>query len=215
MRSIVSFLASFLAFASLAAAANSIKFINHCPYDIWFWPVGPNATNLDGGDDSRIRVPGNNGTATHAMVDTKSLNAGIALKVRDLPHYQVTPAGIVQIEYNFQEASDVIWYDLSIIDCDVNAGPAQPAFCPLIGGGVKMHFPGAAAEQCPSASCSMGKCSNVYEKHGSWHNEPTFVCKTGVDVHVETCFDNVGPRTFQNETVTDPVAVANSTATQE
>lgn len=111
----------------------------------------------------------------------------MALKIRDLPHYEVAPAGIVQVEYNLEPSRDALWYDLSVIDCDHSLGPGDPSFCPLVGGGIKMHIPGAEEGACPPAWCREGKCENTYERHGSWLGEPSFRCHAGVDIHVETC----------------------------
>lgn len=193
------FFAGLLACVSFAAAFNTIKFINHCPYDIYYWAVGPAGSNIGHTDEHRIIVPGNHGTAIHGMVNTEFLNGGMALKIRDYPKYQAAPAGILQIEYNLEPSRNAVWYDLSALDCDHGLGPNHPRFCPLISGGIKMHIPGAEKGHCPPAWCSNGKCENVYDRPGSWHGEPTFKCEAGVDIHVETCTEHIGFRTFQGD----------------
>ncbi|OAL49538.1 hypothetical protein IQ07DRAFT_485311, partial [Pyrenochaeta sp. DS3sAY3a] len=180
-------------------AYNSIKFVNHCPYDIWFWTVGPSGSKIDGSDAARIAVPGNHGTTVHGMVNTELLGGGLALKMRDVPRYQAAPAGIVQAEYHLQPSKNSIWYDLSVIDCDAAVGPENPAFCPLVGGGIKMHIPEAKQGRCPPAWCSNGSCKNTYEEHGSWFGEPSFMCEVGADIYIETCTESAGPRTFQDQ----------------
>jgi hypothetical protein len=34
------------ALVASATATNNVKFINRCPYDIYFWTVGPAGSNL-------------------------------------------------------------------------------------------------------------------------------------------------------------------------
>lgn len=199
MKSIFILFASLLGYASFAAAANSIRFINHCPYDIWYWAVGPAGTRIDGLDESRIKIPGNHGSSVHGMVDTEFLGGGgMSLKIRDYPKYRLAPAGIVQVEYYFEATKNKLWYDLSVINCDRFIGPKYPSFCPLIGGGIKMYVTGAETARCPPAWCSQGKCENTYDRVGNWLGEPTFHCDAGVDLVLETCTEGVGPRTFQD-----------------
>ncbi|KAF1841940.1 carbohydrate-binding module family 18 protein [Cucurbitaria berberidis CBS 394.84] len=199
MNPILLLIVGLLKYATVAAAANTIRFINHCPYDIWYWTVGPAGSRLDGLDKSRIKIPGNHGSVTHGMVNTELLQGGITLKIRDYPKYRVAPAGIVQVEYHFEPTRNAIWYDLSVIDCDPHLGPNHPSFCPLIGGGVEIYIPGAKKGSCPPAWCSNGRCENTYDRTGSWLGEPTFKCKIGVDILVETCTERVGYRTFQDK----------------
>ena len=122
-------LALLLGLAPLASATNMIKFINHCPYDIWFWTVGPAESKILGTDQDRNMVPGNGGSVIHNMVDTEKAGGGISLKMRDYPYYQVAPAGIIQVEYHYQPSSSAIWYDLSAIDCNHSVGPDSPSHC--------------------------------------------------------------------------------------
>ena len=161
-----------------------------------------------GQDDSRTAVPGNHGNVSHAMVKTEHLSGagGISLKIRDVPAYNVKPAGIVQVEYFLSEKNNTLWYDLSLINCDRRVGSDHPLYCPLIAGGLKMHVPGASAAECRTASCARGRCENVYEHAGVWLGEPTLRCNAGVDVVVETCTESVGPKTFQHESTASPPA---------
>ena len=198
MKSFFLLISSPLAYLSFAAAANNIKFINHCPYDIWYWPVGPAGSRLDGSDESRIKVPGNHGSVIHGMVNTELLGGGMALKLRDYPKYQHAPAGILQVEYHFEGTTNKLWYDLSAINCDHASGPSHPSFCPLIDGGIKLYVNGVSRGRCPPAWCSNGKCTNTYDREGNWKDEPSFHCYAGVDIFVETCTERVGPRTFQD-----------------
>ncbi|KAH7380081.1 hypothetical protein BKA66DRAFT_369398, partial [Pyrenochaeta sp. MPI-SDFR-AT-0127] len=193
-----------LAYASFAVATNSIRFINHCPYDIWYWTVGPPGSSIEGPDSNRTKIPGNHGSAIHGMVDTELLHGGISLKLRDLPTYQVAPAGIVQVEYNLEPSRNSVWYDLSVIDCDRSVGPNHPLFCPLVGGGIKMYIPSAKKGYCPPAWCKDNKCGNTYERHGSWLGEPSFKCNAGVDIFVEMCTERIGPYTFQDDPTVFP-----------
>lgn len=200
MKITISFILAIFSFALSATAANTIKFINHCPYDIWYWTVGPApaacnaahptclqmATALQGLDSERINIPGL-GSAIHGLINTELLDAGLSLKIRDVPRYQVAPAGIVQVEYHFEPSRSSVWYDLSVIDCDHTVGPEHSSFCPLVGGGVKLHIPNAEKGWCPPAWCENGECVNTYERHGSWFGEPTLECKPGVDILIETC----------------------------
>lgn len=140
------------------------------------------------------------GNSTHGMVNTEGWGAGLALKVRDLPYYQVAPAGIIQVEYYLQPSNEQIWYDLSRIDCSPNADPMDPYFCPLIAGGIKLSIRDQdPTPDCPHAACMAdGSCHNVYTKHGTWWGEPSFHCHLNIDIEVETCTEGVGPQTFDH-----------------
>jgi hypothetical protein len=35
-----------VALAASATAANTVKFINRCPYDVFYWTVGPAGSNM-------------------------------------------------------------------------------------------------------------------------------------------------------------------------
>ncbi|KAF2133517.1 carbohydrate-binding module family 18 protein [Dothidotthia symphoricarpi CBS 119687] len=192
-------LLTLLALALTASAANSIKFINHCPHNIYFWTVGPGTVDPRGHDWEHILVPGSGGSVVHGMVNTELLGGGFSLKMRDVPRYEVAPAGIIQVEYHLEPTRNRIWYDLSAINCNHAAGNMDPAFCPLIAGGLRVHVPGRKEGQCPPAWCSGGGCFNTYLTHGSWLGEPTFACDAGVDIMVETCTEGVGPRTFDGQ----------------
>jgi hypothetical protein len=180
---------------SIVSAANTIQFINYCPYDLFYWTVGPKGSGYDGKDYEALTILANS-ISYHGMVNTQALGGGIALKLRDIPKYEVAPAGILQVEYNLEPSTNSIWYDLSAIDCNHVLGPESPSFCPLIGGGIKVYVPGAHEGNCPPAWCGAEGCHSVYTKHGSWKGEPTFRCDAGVDVVVEICTERPGPRTF-------------------
>lgn len=200
MKYISILLLGFLVPFSFARPKNTIKFINNCPYDIWFWTVGPKDSNIDCSDESRTRVPGNHGRAVHGMFATAQLSAGIALKIRDVPNYQKKPAGIVQVEYTV-EADKSVWYDLSVIDCNPDIGPEDPSYCPLVTGGVNLYIPGADDKHCPPASCSNGSCQNAYQRPGPFFREPSLDCRQGVEIIIETCTECIGPRTFQTDSL--------------
>ncbi|KAF2241598.1 hypothetical protein BU26DRAFT_174109 [Trematosphaeria pertusa] len=180
-------------FAGIARAANTVKIVNHCPYDLFFWVVGPGWHVLD---EQHIIVPGNHGSVIHGMIDTTGTGGGISLKMRDVPRYAVAPAGILQAEYKFEPATHSIWYDFSAIDCNKAAPPDSPDYCPFSQGGVKMWVPGADPAFCPVAQCLPGLgCERTYLDHGSWHNEPSFRCDIGHDILFETCTHLAAPKT--------------------
>lgn len=176
--------------ASGVSAANTVKFVNWCPHNLYFWVVSPLQAELD---HAYIAVPGNGGSIIHDMKGV----GGVSLKIRDLPHYRVAPSGILQAEYNLEAATNSIWYDFSAIDCDKNVGPEHSSYCPFIRGGVKMYVPGADERQCPIAQCLPGTgCQdNVYQQHGFWPGEPSWRCHIGYDVLFETCTHESAPQT--------------------
>jgi hypothetical protein len=45
MRSTTAVAGAILAIAGMAHAARTVKFLNHCPYDLFYWPVGPPNSN--------------------------------------------------------------------------------------------------------------------------------------------------------------------------
>ncbi|KAJ4310842.1 hypothetical protein N0V94_008246 [Neodidymelliopsis sp. IMI 364377] len=121
----------------MVSAANTVKLINHCPYDLYAWTVGPAKTGYDGEDYQALTVPANS-EVHHGMINSEALGGGISLKLRDLPKYEVAPAGILQVEYHLEPSTNSVWYDLSAIGCNLAHGPESPWFCPLIGGGIEV-----------------------------------------------------------------------------
>ncbi|KAI4945530.1 hypothetical protein J4E91_007872 [Alternaria rosae] len=186
-----------LSLTPLGTSATYVKFINHCPYNMYFWAVGPPASNIDGSNSFRSMVPSHGGSVIHPMVDTERLGGGISLKMRDMPYYAVAPAGIIQVEYHLEESKGKMWYDLSAVDCDLRVGPENPRYCPLIRGGVKLYIPNVPNKKtCPNAYCNKDKCWNTYVSPGGFQDEPSFMCWAGADIFVETCTDSPGVQTF-------------------
>jgi hypothetical protein len=107
MKYIFAVVYSLVGLSSLATAANTVKFINHCPYDIYFWTAGP-SKDLQAQDAAHITVPGNGGSVIHGMLNTELLGGGISLKMRDLPYYTVAPAGIIQVEYHLEPTNSAM-----------------------------------------------------------------------------------------------------------
>jgi hypothetical protein len=134
MKPIMPFLISLLClvpifFVPVVSGHNIVKFINHCPYPLFFWQVGPRDSGIDGSNAYRQMVPGGGGSVVHEMRNTEALGGGLSLKIRDLDHYAVAPAGIVQVEYHLEPSKGFMWYDLSAVDCDLNAGPEDAMYC--------------------------------------------------------------------------------------
>lgn len=188
-------LPAFMAVASAGSTANTIKFINHCPYDVFSWTVGPDGSGFDGEDHQAVTIPANTVTA-HGMVSGETVGGGISLKLRDLPKYRIAPAGIVQVDYKLEGSKNNLWYDLSAVNCNHAAGPEDPSFCPLIRSGMKVHVENADHAQCLPAWCDADGCHNTYKEHGSWKGEPTFRCDAGTNIVIEFCTERSGPRTF-------------------
>lgn len=182
--------------SAVVSAEKNIKFINHCPYDVYSWSVGPAGSKWTGHDHEAVTIPAN--TVTYqGMANCELTQGGIPVKLRDLPRYEVAPAGIIQVEYNLVPSKNHLWYDLSAIDCNHNVGPEYPSFCPLIGGGMKVYVENAKEGKCPTAWCDVdGQCHNTYKERGSWEGEPSFRCDAGKDIVVEFCTARAGLRTF-------------------
>jgi len=199
-----------LALAPITFAANTVKFLNHCPYPLYFWTVGPADYESDSSDAAHILVPSNGGSAIHTMQDSTNLDGGMTLKLRDYPYYNVAPAGIIQIEYNLEMQRQALWYDLSAIDCDHGVGPEHPGYCrewlffffflfffvfladhiyfvAFMAGGMSLRVANAPSGECPSAHCSKERCDGTYMTHDSYLDEPSFWCGAGADLLVETC----------------------------
>ncbi|KAF1351588.1 hypothetical protein EJ07DRAFT_183742 [Lizonia empirigonia] len=87
---------------------------NYCPYDLYFWTVGPAGSGFNSTNQEALTIPAN--SLTVHGTNTEAIHGGISLKIRDLPRYQVAPAGIIQVEYNLVPSKNDIWYDLSAID---------------------------------------------------------------------------------------------------
>lgn len=179
-----------------ALAANTVIWKNYCEHDLYYWVVGPGTPESDG---AYTRVPAG-GEGVHTMVER--WGAGIAIKFRDVPHYTAKPAGILQLEYAIDHAQNKLWYDASIIDCDLNAGPQSPLYCPFAHGGVNMYIPEKRAPlvACKDARCRLGgTCQKeMYLRPGGWVDEPTLSCGLGVDIVFETCTEMKAERTWEN-----------------
>ncbi|CAG5150567.1 uncharacterized protein ALTATR162_LOCUS2702 [Alternaria atra] len=200
-----------LVFVPLVSGHNMVKFINHCPYNIFFWQVGPASTDptkqIDGSDKYRNMVPGNGGSVIHNMRDTEALGGGLSLKIRDLPYYAVAPAGIIQVEYHLEQSTGAMWYDLSAVDCNLMVGPEDAMYCPLIQGGIRLYVPEIPDDNCPPANCNETGCFNAYTKEGGYPGEPSWKCRAGADLFLETCTEKAGERTFYGVDPKAPVPV--------
>ncbi|KAJ4382414.1 hypothetical protein N0V86_002749 [Didymella sp. IMI 355093] len=182
--------------SAVVSAEKNIKHVNHCPYDIYSWTVGPAGSEWTGHDHEAITIPAN--TVTYqGMANCELTHGTISVKLRDLPRYEIAPAGIVQMEYNLVPSKNHLWYGLSAIDCNHNVGPEDPYFCPLVGGGMKVYVEHAGEGKCPPAWCDTdGQCHNIYEEQGQWQGETNFRCDAGKDIVIEFCTERTGPRTF-------------------
>ncbi|KAF2795282.1 hypothetical protein K505DRAFT_336212, partial [Melanomma pulvis-pyrius CBS 109.77] len=186
---VFAYILSFL--SPLASATNAVHLVNHCPYDMYFWVVGPNEQIHD---NAYSTVPGNGGTVIHSMrAISPESPGGINIKIRDLPHYEVAPAGIIQVEYALDLAQSMIFWDLSAIDCARDSNPTNPYFCPFVDGGIKMYTTGGPAQKV--ATCLGAQCLDAYTEHGVWHGEPSWGIATGHDLFFETCTHGVGLQT--------------------
>ncbi|KAF2006954.1 carbohydrate-binding module family 50 protein [Amniculicola lignicola CBS 123094] len=179
-------------FASFVSAANNVIFKNQCSYPIYFWTVRPETAAPD---NTYISVPAY-GEVYHPMERPKG--GGISLKIRDVPYYAVAPSGVIQAEYAITDHG-LFYYDLSAIDCNKNAGPEAPDYCPLVAGGVTMQTTSTDKVLCPVATCAGTgwTCGNsTYLNHGTWMGEPSYGCAVGNDIIVETCTQGDGVRTI-------------------
>ncbi|KAH8732417.1 hypothetical protein GQ44DRAFT_766556 [Phaeosphaeriaceae sp. PMI808] len=188
---------------SVANAANTAHFINKCPYNIYFWTIGPPRSPSrvhDHNEDDEYTVVPPHSTASTPLENTSKWIVGISLIIRDLPYFQKAPAGILQVEYHLEPSKNRLWYELSAIRCDYAAGAQHPTYCPLVAGGVKLSVRGQSkGHKCPKAYCQRDGCFNMYMRPGSWKHDPTWMCNAGVDLVVETCTERVGPRTFDHK----------------
>ncbi|CAA9966755.1 Chitin bind 1 domain containing protein [Pyrenophora teres f. maculata] len=189
-------------------STNTIKIVNHCPYPLYYWLVGPANTKENdlSGDAHRNLVPSHGGSIIHQMVDTTHLGGGMTLKMRDLPYYNVQPAGIMQVEYNLELERGALWYDLSAIDCDHGAGPEVAGYCPFMAGGISLKVANVPAGICNGARCSNSKCEGTYTTHESYLDEPSFWCGAGADLIAETCIEGPGKRTFYGKDPNEPIS---------
>ena len=194
----VTFLGLLLSFFFLAqlAAATSVTFINQCSYPLHYWLVGPGFATAD---KDGVTVP-SHANQTHTLLD-----GGNSIKFRDRPHYQTSPAGIAQFEYNLDNGKT--WYDLSLIDCNnKNNDPKDPLYCPFLAGGIRVftsapHLDGQAPV-CGKPHCMWpgGSCDLTYLEHGSWALEPSLVCDAKYDLFVETCSEGDGVQSYDGDT---------------
>jgi hypothetical protein len=165
------------------STANILNIRNRCSYPVWMWVV---PQGIHSPDVERIPIPAYS-TYSHNM-EARS----VSLKFRDLPYYEVAPAGIYQAEYKVVGDGSVIYYDSSLIDCNQHPDPTLPMYCPLASGGIRMYTSGDEA-MCPVADCQLpGPCMNTYLTRGSWFGEPSFACPIQHDIFVEFCTVNDG-----------------------
>ncbi|KAL6706552.1 hypothetical protein ACN47E_005308 [Coniothyrium glycines] len=193
---------------SYVHAANTVIFTNNCPWPAYWWTVGPQGRydaqgkTYPGEDSDRNVIPGFGASTVHTMLDTESLGGGVSLKIRDMPRYRQGGAGIMQLEYHLEASTNSIWYDLSKINCAHHVGSENPAFCPLVDGGIKVWLAdseGKPRSECPTPFCTGGECFKTYGKHGFWLGEPSFMCAYGSDIHMTLCAEREGPHTFASD----------------
>lgn len=176
-----------LALVSFSSAANTVKFINHCPYDVYSWTVGPASSGFTGEDSEAVTIPANTVT-TQDMLSSNMIGGGIALKLRDVPEYRIAPAGIIEVGYNLSPHKNSLSYGVSAINCDRKAGPEDPSFCPLMRGGIEVNVEALGHARCSSASCGADGCSNTLKESEA--------CNAASDISIGFCTERVGPRTF-------------------
>ena len=180
--------------AHVVVGENRVIWHNHCDYDLYFWIVGKGTFERD---DFHTRVP----ARSQFVDDMKEFWSGTAIKIRDLPYYTVAPAGILQLEYFLDYGQNKIFYDSSIINCDINAGPQSPSYCPFVHGGVSLFIPQKREPLfgCRDAYCRLGgKCNETYLRPGGWVGEPSLSCGLGIDIVFETCVEMSAERTWEN-----------------
>lgn len=182
-----------VALMSTGSAANIVKFVNHCPYNIYSWTVGPAASGFDGEDNEAVTIPAN-AVAVQDMLQDNTVGGGIALKIRDVPQYRVAPAGIIEVEYNLKPSSNSLSYGISTTNCNHGTDSEDPSFCPLMGGGMKVHVEKADQSSCGVAQCGPDGCDNNF----------TGLCGAQNDLSIEFCTERVGPRTY--DAISEPVS---------
>lgn len=176
-----------VALMSSRSAANIVKFVNHCPHEVYSWTVGPAASGYDGEDNEVVTIPAN-AIAVQDMLQGNTVGGGIALKIRDVPHYRVAPAGIIEVEYYLDPSINSLSYGISTTNCNHGAGSEDPSFCPLVGGGMKVHVEGTDQSSCGVLSCGTDGCDNTFTQSG--------LCGAQHDLSIEFCTESVGPRTY-------------------
>lgn len=189
------FIAVLSLFVSIVSAAHTLKVVNYCSHNLYFWTIGPSMLGKQETNDFYTVVPGNGGSVIHDMEPY----ASVSIKIRDRPHYVPAPKGILQAEYWWEPDTSSIWYDFSAIDCGRFLGPDDPWWCPFLPGGVRMSVPDADTKLCPVAECQSGaNCEDTYTytKPGSWKGEPTLRCDHNYDVIFETCVAAYSPQTI-------------------
>lgn len=178
------------------SASQKLWFHNACPHDLYFWVARANQPAVQ---DHHYTHVASGDWGVHFMNTTQYDGGGPSIKIRDLPHFTAGPAGIVQAEYYYGPNANLIYYDLSIIDCDKTVGPEDPMYCPFVQGGIKMW---TSDSSCPIARClpSEGECKGTYEKHGSWDGEPTWACSSASDIYFHACVESAAPQSYgQNQ----------------
>ncbi|KAH7139367.1 hypothetical protein B0J11DRAFT_501524 [Dendryphion nanum] len=180
-------------FTGPVTAHHKVTFMNHCTYPLYFWQVLPNVHPSD--DTATYVAPGD--SLLHHMPPGISTS----IKMRDLPNYEVAPAGITQFEY-FVDGFR-LWYDLSYIDCNQTGGPTDPMYCPFAAGGVKLS---TSDPHCPVAVCQLGgTCEQTYLIEGGWKDEPSLSCPIGTDLVVELCSHGFGQQSNPHGETLPPV----------
>jgi hypothetical protein len=57
----------------------------------------------------------------------------------------------------------------------------------LIQGGIRLYVPEIPDDNCPPANCNETGCFNAYTKEGGYPGEPSWKCRAGADLFLETC----------------------------
>ena len=83
-------------------------------------------------------------------------------------------------------------------------------FAALIEGGIKLYVPDAYLHtpegpqgECPTGSCNSTGCTDAYEREGGYPGEPSWVCKAGADLFLETCKLMIDWKKYTEQTLTN------------
>ncbi|KAF2795954.1 hypothetical protein K505DRAFT_323675 [Melanomma pulvis-pyrius CBS 109.77] len=152
---------------------------NRCYYDVWVWSVE------EGYSSQAIYVPAR---TIYSEPKRAPANGGVVLKVSRTDQL----VGGQQTQFEYATSNNVIYYDISFVDCAVGESAAN---CPGWDNGLNIGSPEPACQvvNCPSNNYCPTQAYFVDTPLQKLNiAEPVFGCGTagtGMDIYFHTCSD--------------------------
>lgn len=170
MKSVLSIAGAALAMSGSVAAVGKAIINNKCDFDVYMWHV-----DSDHSDSSPTVISAGSGTYSETYKTCSS--GGVSLKLSNSS--TITGSTITQYEYTL--GPEMLWYDLSNVNCAGTACPFQPYGMTLT------PSSDCAVVTCPGGPLSCKAAYTLFDDDWASHG-----CATSVDLTLELCTTSTG-----------------------